>query len=132
MTDTYDALGRLTRRRLGLASNHDTVLTYKPGADGSQTALVATYQNGSDTAFSYDYDANGNITSITQGSVSVTYFYNAANELIRENNGFTNETVTYSYDLFGNITEKKIYAYTAADDPGTPTQTVPYTYGNSS
>ncbi len=131
LTDTYDTLGRLTRRRLGLASDHDTVLTYKPGTDGSQTALVATYRNGSDDAFSYDYDANGNITSISQGSVNVTYEYNSANELIRENNGFTNQTVTYSYDLYGNITEKKIYAYTTADDPGTPTQTVPYVYGNS-
>jgi YD repeat-containing protein len=97
MTDTYDALGRLTRQRLGLASDHDTVLTYKPGADGSQTALVATYQNGSDDAFSYDYDANGNITSISQGSVNVTYEYNSANELIRENNGFTNQTVYCNY-----------------------------------
>lgn len=79
-----------------------------------------------------DYDANGNITEISQGNVSVTYEYNSANELIRENNGFTNQTVTYSYDLFDNLTEKKIFGYTTADDPGTPTQTIPYSYANSS
>ena len=90
-------IGRVTQRRLALASNYDTVLTYKPGANSSQTALLATYQNGGDTPYSYEYDANGNITSITQGTVSVTYTYNDANELIRENNGFTNQTVTYAY-----------------------------------
>ena len=41
-----------------------------------------TDQNGSDTAYAYDYDDNGNITSITRGSTSVTYQYNGANELI--------------------------------------------------
>ena len=132
MTNTYDAIGRITQRRLGLNSNYDTALTYKPGADGSQTALLATYQNGGDTPYSYEYDANGNITEITQGNVSVTYSYNAANELIRENNGFTNQTVTYAYDNWGNLTEKNVYAYTTATDPGTPTQTIPYAYTNSS
>lgn len=37
MTNTYDAIGRITQRRLGLNSNYDTALTYKPGTDGSQT-----------------------------------------------------------------------------------------------
>ena len=36
--------------------------------------------------------------------------------------------MTYTYDLWGNITEKKIYAYTTATDPGTPTSTIPYGY----
>ena len=53
------------------------------------SALLATYQNGSDTAYAYAYDDNGNIASITRGSAAVTYQYNGANELIRENNGFT-------------------------------------------
>ena len=128
LTVTYDAIGRVTKRRLGLTSNYDTDLTYVPGHDGSQTALLSTYQNGSDTAYAYAYDDNGNITSITRGSTSVTYQYNGANELIRENNGFTNQTVTYTYDTWGNITEKKIYAYTTATNPGTPTSTIPYVY----
>ena len=132
MTNTYDAIGRITQRRLGLNSNYDTALTYKAGVNNSQTALLATYQNGGDTPYSYEYDANGNITEITQGNVSVTYSYNAANELIRENNGFTNQTVTYTYDNWGNLTEKNVYAYTTGDLPATPTQTIPYAYTNSS
>ena len=50
------------------------------------SAFKPTYQNGSDDA----YDDNGILTEITRGATSVTYEYNGANELIRENNGFTN------------------------------------------
>ncbi len=82
LTNTYDGMGRVTKKRLGLNSNYDTNLTYVPGANGSQTALLSTYTNGSDAAYEYSYDDNGNITSITRGTVSVTYEYNGANELI--------------------------------------------------
>ena len=90
--------------------------------------MLSSYQNGSDTAYEYTYDDNGNITSITQGTTSVTYQYNGANELIRENNVFTNQTVTYTYDVWGNLTEKSVYAYTTATDPGTPISTISYGY----
>ncbi|MBR0342048.1 MAG: hypothetical protein IJH64_07365, partial [Oscillospiraceae bacterium] len=52
------------------------------------------------------------MTSITRGSTFVTYQHNGANELIRENNAFTNQTVTYTYDSWGNLTAKNVYAYT--------------------
>ena len=119
-TNTYDGMGRVTKKRLGLSSsnNYDTNLTYVPGADGSNTALLSTYKNGSDAEYEYAYDDNGNITEITQGTTSVTYQYNGANELVRENNGFTDETVTYEYDDWGNIQNKKTYAYTTTTDPG--------------
>lgn len=50
---------------------------------------MTLYQNGSDHVYTFAYDDNGSITSITKGTTSVTYQYNGANELIRENNGFT-------------------------------------------
>ena len=128
LTVTYDAISRVTKRRLGLTSNYDTDLTYVPGYDGSQTALLSTYQNGSDDAYEYTYDDNGNITSITRGSTFVTYQHNGANELIRENNQFTNQTVTYAYDVWGNLTAKSVYAYTTAENPGTPISTISYGY----
>ena len=59
------------------------------------------------------------------------YKYNGANELTRENNQFTNQTVVYTYDTWGNLATKKIYAYTTATNPGTPTSTITYGYGNS-
>ena len=53
------------------------------------SALLATYKNISYDIYEYAYDDNGNITSITRGTVSVTYEYNGANELIRENKGLS-------------------------------------------
>lgn len=68
--------------------------------------------NGSDKGYSYTYDKNGNILSITQDGTSATYVYDRANQLIHENNGFTNETVTYAYDEWGNIRKVQYYPYT--------------------
>ena len=58
-------------------------------ANRLQTILLATCRNRTDTPYTYAYDDNGNITEITQGTTSVTYEYNRANELVRENNEFT-------------------------------------------
>ena len=132
ITNTYDEVGRLSNRALGLSTTYNTALTYIAGNGSNKTtALVGTYKNGSDAQYVYTYDDNGNITSITQGSTSITYEYDAANRLTRENNQVTNQTVTYEYDTWGNILNKKIYAYTTATNPGTPTSTITYTYGNN-
>ena len=138
ITNTYDAIGRLQKRTFGLASDYDTTLTYVPGNDTNKTtALVATYRNGSDAAYSYTYDDVGNITGITQGTTSISYVYDTANRLIRENNQVTNQTIVYDYEneLWGNIRSRKIYAYTtiATDQllAQTPTSTVNYAYTNS-
>ncbi len=89
--------------------------------------MVSSYKNGSDDAYTYAYDDNGNITSITQGTLSATYVYDEMNQLVRANDGFANLTTTYTYDLGGNITEKNEYAYTTGT-LGTPTDTIAYTY----
>ena len=115
ITNIYDALGRLTTRRLALAGNYNTTLTYVSNADGTQTTLLSTYKNGSDSAYSYTYDANGNITRIAQGGTAVDYIYDGANQLVRENNDFTDETVVYEYDEWGNITRKLTYGYTTQE-----------------
>ena len=45
--------------------------------------------------------------------MSVMLFaFDAANQLIREDNGFINKTVTYTYDSWGNILTKSEYPYT--------------------
>ena len=135
ITNTYDAIGRLQKRTLGLASDYDTTLTYVPGNDTNKTtALVATYRNGSDAAYNYTYDDVGNITEITQGTTSIGYVYDDANRLIRENNQVTNQTIVYDYEneLWGNIQSRTIYAYTTAENPGTPiAPVVTYTYDTS-
>jgi RHS repeat-associated protein len=123
ITDTYDIIGRITRRRLGIPTNYDTDITYIAGANGSKTALVSTYKNGGDAKYNYTYDANGNITQIWRGNgtfASATekysYSYDAANQLIRENlyygaGNSNNATYTYTYDSWGNILTKKQHAY---------------------
>ena len=56
-----------------------------PGNGANKTTgLIATYRNGSDAAYTYTYDDNGNITSITQGSTGITYEYDETNRLTRE------------------------------------------------
>ena len=116
--------------------------TYKSGANGSATSLLSTYANGSDAKYNYDYDANGNITRIWRGNTSFTnasekysYVYDSANQLVRENlyygsGNSSNATITYEYDIWGNLLNKKIYAYTVGT-LGTARETVPYAYTNS-
>jgi len=137
IVNTYDAIGRITSRTIKYGSTNilETDLTYVSGASGSQTALVSSYKNGSDDAYSYTYDDNGNITSITKGSASFTYVYDKANQLIRENlyygsGNSNNATYTYTYDEWGNLLEKNRYAYTTGTVGGV-LDTVTYGYTDS-
>ena len=135
--------GRPDYITLHLDSDYVVDWTYKSGANGSTTALISTYTNGSDARYNYNYDANGNITQIWRGSVTFanasekySYVYDAANQLIRENlyygtGNSNNATITYQYDSWGNLLYKRTYAYTTGT-LGTVQETVTYTYGNSS
>ena len=141
ITNNYDAIGRLTTRtiRLSATNTYTTALTYVGGANGGKTALVSTYQNGTDAKYNYTYDANGNITEIWRGSTTFasaaekySYEYDAANQLTRENlfyasGNSNNATYTYEYDSWGNLLNKYTYTYTtgsltgsAPSNPGTP------------
>ena len=75
-----------------------------------------------------DYDANGNITQLG----TTKYVYDNLNRLVRENNLGIDKTITWCYDVGGNILSRTEYAYTTGDLAGvTPTNTYTYTYGNS-
>ena len=56
--------------------------------------------------------------------------YDELNQLIRENNAVLNKTITYTYDLGGNMTSRKEYTYTTGT-LGTPVKTDTFTYGNT-
>ena len=62
-----------------------------------------------------------------------TFTYDALSQLLRADDERAGITWTYAYDLGGNMVEKKKYAYTAQADLSalTPTQTVPYAYGDA-
>lgn len=130
ITDSYNATGTRANRVYGFASPYTVTMTYLAGANGSKTAMLQSYRNGSDSPYTYTYDDNGNVLSITQGTVSASYVYDEINQLVRANDGFANRTTTYAYDLGGNITEKKEYAYTTGT-LGTPTDTIAYGYDSA-
>ena len=95
------------------------------------------------SVYTLEYDGDGNITkhtyskpgiAIALGTVtSSTYEYDKLNRLTRENNERLGKTWTYSYDAGGNVTERKEYAYTTAEqlDNETATATKEYVYRTS-
>ena len=127
ITDSYNATGTRSSRVYGFATPYTVSFGYLAGANGSKTTMLQSYRNGSDAAYTYTYDNNGNVTSISQGAKSAAYTYDALNQLTRVNDGFTNKTTTYTYDNAGNILERKEYAYTTGT-LGTPTATFAYEY----
>ena len=88
-------------------------------------------QNGENNKnYSYTYDSNENITTISlNGSLQQTFTYNSSNELVRVDDAVVNKTITYDYDYVGNITSVKTYIYTIGT-LGTPITTQNYTYNS--
>ena len=90
-------------------------------SDGVSSALAAE-------AFTYTYDASGNITEIKKnGATLFRYAYDSLNQLVREDNRYTGKSYTWKYDEAGNILNRKTYAYTI-DALGTVQNTVIYGY----
>ena len=79
----------------------------------------------------YNYTSNGNISTITDGELNSSFVYDEADQLIRENNGYTQKTVTYEYDAGGNILSKTTYPYTTGSLEGQTGETVNYSYTDS-
>ena len=85
----------------------------------------------------YDYDNNGNITSVSDGTKTVRYEYDGLGQLIRVNDetdasaGSASTTWVFSYDLSGNILTKAAYPYSTTDTLGTAVESHTYTYGNA-
>ena len=74
-------------------------------------------------------DNAGNITSVKENGVQkLSYTYDSIGQLTRENNAYLEKTYVYAYDLFGNMTSKKTYAYTTAATLGTAQSTRSSTY----
>ncbi|MDE6020433.1 MAG: RHS repeat-associated core domain-containing protein, partial [Ruminococcus sp.] len=149
-TYTFDILNRYNHMELSLDKPVMVDYSYhmsERNAEGETkyrtTKPVCEFLNN--TIYRYSYDKLGNITAIDQGERvddtvhgknyvnKITYAYDALSQLTRENNKYLNQTITYTYDNGGNITQKTIYPYTTESlSSVTPTQTIVYTYGNSS
>ena len=135
-TCTYDGYGRVSYQQ---TLNNSTVMKNEwffftaPNA-ASTSGQVSQHKidtAGFDKTYTYTYDNNGNITSVSDGTYTTSYVYDSANQLTRENNQEAGKTTTWTYDNAGNIKTRKEYAYTTGT-VGTATDTVNYTYGESS
>lgn len=133
----YDPLGRVSQ----------TILAHQRDAtvqeDDDFFATIYTYNGTSNQVtqlehssyvycilWTYTYDSNGNIASVSDGRYTTSYVYDSANQLIRENNQEENYTHTWTYDNAGNITSRSKYPYTTGE-LGTPYDVIEYTYGDS-
>lgn len=144
VTYTYDNFGRLSKK---VTSNGTTQITSESyqftssetGASSAQISgvIVDPFEpEGSadnKTNYSYTYDGNGNILSVSDGANTTSYVYDSANQLIRENNQAKNYTKVWTYDDAGNIQSRTEYTYTTVEnlDSITPTDTVNYGYDDT-
>ena len=128
ITYSYDGFGRLETRTVkqGETTIQSSTPTYATGNAENTTSGQVTSYNG----YTYTYDNNGNILTISDGTYTTSYEYDSANQLIRENNQELGFTYTWKYDNAGNIMERKVYAYTTGR-LGAVTDTVVYDYFSS-
>ena len=115
--------GTITYNRVDSVTNEYVTLS-----NGSSSALTAE-------AFTYTYDASGNITEIkNNGATLFRYHYDLLDQLTREDNAQSGRTYVYEYDNAGNIKSKKTYGYTTSATVSTTlysTQTYGYDSGIS-
>ena len=85
----------------------------------------------------YEYDNKGNITGVyqldgTDKVYSHKYYYDEANQLVREDFPGGDRTVVYAYDVGGNLRSRTWYQPTFGSlDNMEPTQVINYGYGDS-
>ena len=106
----YDGLGRVVAKALGKTFEQRIRYGYREGADGSQSDQLEQFV-WEDVQINYQYDANGNITQITDGKGKIQYTYDTRNQLIREDREADRQTITYAYDKNGNLLQKNRYEY---------------------
>lgn len=140
----YDDYGRVNGRSVfdnNITQIFNTTTTYTENTYAS--AYVQSIRNqsvggGYDKTLTYEYDNNDasikqyNITRVSDGTNQTTYAYDDKQQLVRENNQAAGKTWSWSYNIGGNITEKREYDYTTDADLSSKTYTsIPYTYADT-
>lgn len=133
---TYtDWFGRVTNKALDLdiisadgncSLDSSVTLTYTDTENTATTkvnSLTSSVTNGINTVLEeeyYEYDSTGNITGIYKLEENEKvyynkYYYDEANQIVREDNRLGDFTSTYVYDVGGNIVERIRYPYTESE-----------------
>lgn len=128
---TYDSFDRVEEKTIETEQDAEAellteTLTYNKL---DQVTTLVLDSAGLDRTYTYEYDGNGNITKITWGGKSIKYTYDSQNQLIREDNPFTEFTWMWTYDEAGNILSKSKYSY-STDTPAVCYSTIQYGYTN--
>ena len=96
---TYDPAGNVISETKG----NGTSTTYQYNADGDITQITNLAPGGSiNSQMTYAYNAVGEVTSMTTGGVTTTYGYDADGELTSASS--PGDTILYAYDPDGNRT----------------------------
>ena len=127
---TYDNFGRITQRITKQNGTELLTETISYVGNSAQVASITTVSDGYSVTYSYTYDNNGNISTVSDGTYCTQYFYDTGNQLIRENNQEGTYTCTWIYDNAGNILSRTVYPYTTGE-LGQVQDSVAYTYGDS-
>ena len=129
-TTEYDPLGRIANQLWHTPAAISGAIYEYSSSGTRENGLPSSLQVGGSN-YGYAYDQNGNITeyqvSDTNASggttKTVAYQYDELNRLIRENNQILNKTVTYAYDIGGNLVSEKEYAYASGTLPASASVT---------
>ena len=129
-TTEYDPLGRIANQLWHTPAAISGAIYEYSSSGTRENGLPSSLQVGGSN-YGYAYDQNGNITeyqvSDTNASggttKTVAYQYDELNRLIRENNQILNKTVTYAYEIGGNLVSEKEYAYASGTLPASASVT---------
>ena len=135
----YNANGTLATLQTGTPNTSGGIATTVKsdaytydGADASLKQHTVSVLGSTAYTYSYEYDSRGNITKITRAnggsSKSINYTYDAANQLVREDNQIAGYTWVMTYDDAGNMLTRKKYSYTTGT-LGSVLSTQTFTYG---
>ncbi|WP_164997230.1 GLUG motif-containing protein [Clostridium minihomine] len=99
-------------RRVSISQPNGQIFNFN--TSGNIISIQNQSNSSSIKSLDYSYDEHGNILSVSENGVKKSaYQYDSNNQLIREDNGWLNKTITYTYDVSGNIQTKTDHPYTS-------------------
>ena len=102
-------------------------ITYSANSNQVQTIRNHAYSGDYDVTYTYTYDANGNIRTVSDGTYTTRYVYDGANQLVREDNERAGKTWYWNYLTDGNLRNVSEFDYTLGA-PVDATSKIEYSY----